>query len=159
MASSAQKGAAGVAALFIACATAAPLVIQWEGWERKSYADIVGVWTACAGTTRGVKPNTTYTDTQCQSLAARELVEYGAAISPCLPEVLPTETRAAFVSAAYNIGTQAFCGSSMSRKALAGDLRGACDSLLAWNKAGGKVVKGLDNRRKDERALCLEGLS
>jgi lysozyme len=155
----AQKGAAGVTALFLACATAAPMVIQWEGWERKSYADIVGVWTACAGTTRGVKPNTTYSDAQCQSLAARELVEYGAAIAPCLPEEMPVETRAAFVSAAYNIGTGAFCSSSMSRKAKAGDLRGACDALLLWNRAGGRVVKGLDNRRREERKLCLEGLA
>ena len=46
----------------------------------------------------------------------------------------------------------------MSRRAMAGDLPGACDALLMWNKAGGKVVKGLTKRREAERALCLDGL-
>jgi GH24 family phage-related lysozyme (muramidase) len=27
------------------------------------------------------------------------------------------------------------------------------ESMLKYNKAGGKVLKGLDNRRKDEAAL------
>jgi lysozyme len=36
-----------------------------------------------------------------------------------------------------------------------GDFEGAMDELLTWNKAGGKVLKGLDNRRKDEKALFL----
>jgi len=46
----------------------------------------------------------------------------------------------------------------MARKANAGDLRGACDALLLWNKAGGQVVRGLDRRRQAERALCLRGV-
>ncbi len=46
----------------------------------------------------------------------------------------------------------------MARRLNAGDIRGACDALLAWNKAGGRVVQGLTNRRQDERRLCLEGL-
>jgi lysozyme len=50
----------------------------------------------------------------------------------------------------------------MSRRALAGDLRGACDALLMWTKARGNgrlvVVRGLVNRRNAERALCLRGL-
>lgn len=156
---STAKRIAGIAAIFAACAAATPVVLQWEGWENKAYADVVGVWTACAGTTRGVRPGQTYTDPQCESLAARELVEYGVAISPCLPREMPVESRAAFISTAYNIGPKAFCGSSMSRKALAGDLRGACDALLMWNRAGGREVRGLTNRRNDERKLCLKGLS
>jgi len=44
----------------------------------------------------------------------------------------------------------------MTKKANAGDMRGACDSLLLWNKAGGKVVNGLTVRRQKERALCLQ---
>ncbi|MBY5974980.1 glycoside hydrolase family protein, partial [Ferrimonas balearica] len=79
-----------------------------------------------------------------------------------LPAQLPDQTRAAFVSAAYNIGAGAFCGSSMSRRAQAGDLVGACDALLMWNKARVKgvlrPVTGLTRRRQAERALCLEGV-
>ena len=54
---------------------------------------------------------------------------------------------------------KAFCGSSMSRHALAGNLQGACDALLMWNKAGGQVVRGLTRRRTAEHELCLAGLA
>ena len=47
----------------------------------------------------------------------------------------------------------------MSRRALAGDLRGACEALMLWTRAGGREVRGLVNRRTAERKLCLEGLS
>lgn len=141
-----------------AIALAAAIIAPWEGRELRAYRDIVGVWTICYGETRGVKPGQTATPAQCDAMLAKAVGEYEAAIRPCLPATLPNPTRAAFVSAAYNIGPAAFCGSSMSRRAKAGDLRGACDALLLWNKAGGRVVKGLSNRRAAERALCLEGL-
>ncbi len=68
-----------------------------------------------------------------------------------------------FMLAAYNIGAGAFCGSSMSRRAQAGDLAGASDALLMWNKARVdgvlQVVRGLDRRRAAERTLCLQGLT
>ncbi|PJE29977.1 hypothetical protein CVM39_08810 [Pseudooceanicola antarcticus] len=61
------------------------------------------------------------------------------------------------------MGAGAFCGSSMSRRALAGDLAGACDALLMWNKARMKgrlqPVRGLTRRREAERDLCLQGLA
>jgi lysozyme len=40
-------------------------------------------------------------------------------------------------------------------KANRGDWEGAADAFLLWNKGGGKVLAGLDKRRKDERALFL----
>jgi lysozyme len=152
------KAAGAIGGILLAAGAAAPIVMKWEGWETRAYPDVVDVWTACMGTTRGIKKGDVFTDQQCETKAVVELAEYAAAISPCLPKQLPVETRAAFISAAYNIGPPAFCKSSMSRRALAGDLPGACDALLMWNKAGGRVVKGLDNRRRDERALCLKGL-
>jgi GH24 family phage-related lysozyme (muramidase) len=36
---------------------------------------------------------------------------------------------------------------------LRGDKIAAMESLRKYNKAGGKVLRGLDNRRKDEEAL------
>lgn len=146
---------AGVAAVV---ALAASIIAPWEGRELRAYQDIVGVWTICYGETRGVQAGDTATAAECQSMLAKGVADFEVGIRPCLPAALPTETRAAFVSAAYNIGTGAFCGSSMSRRALAGDLRGACDALTLWNKAGGKVVRGLTNRRAAERELCLQGL-
>lgn len=34
----------------------------------------------------------------------------------------------------------------------------ACHALRLYNRAGGKVVRGLDDRRRAEEKFCLEGL-
>lgn len=148
----AAAGAAGAIAIAVA------FIGPWEGRELRAYRDIVGVPTICYGETRGVQMGDTATAEECTTMLAKGVAEFAAGIAPCLPATLPDKTRAAFISAAYNIGVGAFCGSSMSKRAKAGDLPGACDALTMWNKAGGKVVKGLVNRRAAERALCLEGL-
>lgn len=156
-----SKAGAGVA-LAAVLALALPLVQVWEGRSLVAYRDVAGVPTICDGETRGVKMGDTATPIQCDAMTEAAVAEFEAAIRPCLPADLPTETRAAFVVAAYNIGADAFCKSSMARKAVAGDLHGACDALMKWNKARVKgvlqVVRGLTNRRAAERALCLEGL-
>lgn len=155
-----RKRAAGTAAgSSAAIALAVAFIGPWEGVELRAYRDIVGVPTICYGETRGVQMGDTATLPECQSMLAKGVAEFAEGIRPCLPQVLPDKTRAAFISAAYNVGIAGFCGSSMSRRAKAGDLRGACDALLMWNKAGGKVVRGLTRRREAERELCLAGLA
>lgn len=152
------KVAASAALVAAALALTAPVVSVWEGRSLNAYRDIVGVPTICYGETKNVRMGDVATPEQCSTMLATRLKEFAVGISPCLPADLSPKTYASFISTAYNIGIKGFCGSSMSRKALAGDLKGACDALLLWNKAGGKVVKGLVNRRNAERALCLEGL-
>jgi lysozyme len=138
---------------------AASLIQPLEGRELRAYRDIVGIWTICDGDTENVRPEQVTTPAECDSRLAKRVAQFDAEIRICLPAELPVESRAAFISAAYNIGSGEFCGSSMSRKARAGDLRGACDALRLWIKAGGKVVRGLVNRREAERGMCLKGLA
>ena len=149
--------AAGVM-LAAVVALALPMVQKWEGRSLVAYRDIVGVATICDGETRGVRMGDRASPADCDRMTEAAVAEFEAAIRPCLPADLPIASRAAFVVTAYNIGSAGFCKSSMSRRALAGDLRGACDALLMWTKAGGRVVQGLVNRRNAERALCLKGL-
>ena len=94
-------------------------------------------------------------------MLSKGVAQFESAIRPCLPATLPDKTRAAFISLAYNIGSGGFCASSISKRALAGDMIGACNAVMLYNKAGRplKVIKGLTNRRTAERALCLEGLA
>lgn len=148
------KGAAAVMAASIA------LVGAWEGLRTKAYRDVVGIPTVCFGETRGVKMGDEYTVDECKAMLGVGLLEFEAGMRACLkdPDKLPDGAYVAFLSASYNIGTKAFCGSSMARLANAGNLPAACDALLRWNKAGGRVVKGLTNRRKEERRICREGL-
>src|SRR5690606_8536313 len=65
----------------------------------------------------------------------------------------------AMVSLSFNIGAGGFKNSSVVRRLKAGDVDGAADAFLLWNKGtvnGKKVaINGLTNRRKAERALFL----
>ncbi len=141
-------------------AAAIALVGAWEGLRTVAYRDVVGIPTVCFGETRGVKMGDRYGVEECRAMLGDALAEFEAGMRRCLkkPDALPDKVYVAFLSASYNIGTGAFCGSSMARRANGGDLSGACNALLAWNRAGGKVIPGLVNRRREENRICLEGL-
>jgi len=140
-------------------ALATGIISQFEGRELRAYQDIVNVWTICDGETKGVKAGDVATPAQCDSMLAKNLITYEAGMDRCLTYPVPGKVKVAFLSLAYNIGTGAFCRSTLVRKANAGDVVGACEQILVWDKAGKppRPVKGLTNRRKAERELCLEG--
>lgn len=141
-------------------AGAVALVGAWEGVRTVAYRDIVGVPTVCFGETRGVKMGDRYTMEECRQMLGDGLVEFETNMRACLksPDAIPEKPYIAFLSLSYNIGSRAFCGSSVARRANAGDIRGACNAITMWDRAGGKVVKGLVNRRADEKRICLEGI-
>lgn len=141
-------------------ATAVATVGAWEGLRLNAYRDVVGIPTVCFGETRNVHMGDSYTREECEAMLGDGLKEFEAGMRACLrdPDKLPDGAYVAFLSASYNIGTKAFCGSSMARLANAGEIKAACDALLRWNRAGGREIAGLTNRRKAERELCLRGL-
>ena len=59
------------------------------------------------------------------------------------------------VSFSFNVGLGTLQRSTLRQKVLRGDMEGAADELLKYCMAGGKPLKGLQNRRKDERVLFL----
>ena len=61
----------------------------------------------------------------------------------------------ALISFSFNVGLGTLQRSTLRQKILRGDMEGAAEELLKYCKAGGKILKGLENRRKDERALFL----
>lgn len=63
----------------------------------------------------------------------------------------------ALVSFAFNVGAGNLQRSSIRMRANRNEWQAAGDAFLLWNKAGGRVLPGLDRRRKDERALFLSG--
>ncbi|WP_342361425.1 lysozyme [Terrarubrum flagellatum] len=134
------------------------IVGPFEGLRTKAYPDIVGVITVCYGETRGVKIGDSYTKEQCDEMLGDALVDFEAGVRNCVPGEIPDKRRASYVSLAYNIGVGGFCRSTVARKANEGDARGSCDAMLAWNKAGGRVVAGLTRRREAERKICLSAL-
>lgn len=143
----------------VALAVCIAVVGTFEGVRTIAYRDIVGVPTVCFGETRGVKMGDSKTMAQCREMLGGALLEFSAGVDRCLKAEVPDKTYIAFVSFAYNVGLGAFCGSTLVRRANAGRLIDACNQLSRWNRAGGKVVRGLTRRRAEERAMCLEGLA
>jgi len=152
-------GAAGV--VTAAGLLALAVVGNYEGLRLYAYKDVIGTWTYCYGETKGAKPGMKFTKEECDILFIGSLTRHEAGMRKCLrnPDALPDKTYISFLSLTYNAGVGNFCKSSMARLANAGNLRGACDALLRWNKAGGRVISGLVKRRNTERKLCLEGVN
>lgn len=125
----------------------------------RAYLDAVQVPTACDGITRGVKMGQRYTEAQCAALLERELVEHAEQVIRCVPGLYgrPHQAAAA-VSLAYNIGWPRFCTSTAAKRFRAGRWGEGCDAFTMWNKAGGRVLRGLVLRRERERRLCRTGL-
>jgi lysozyme len=61
----------------------------------------------------------------------------------------------ALVSFSFNLGLGTLQRSTLRQKHNRGDYVGAADEFLKYCKASGKVLRGLENRRKDERAIYL----
>lgn len=139
-------------------ATAAAALVAFtpaqEGRVLTTYRDLGGVLTYCDGATEHATWGRTYTPAECDAQLARDLERHAAGVLACIHVPLTDGQKTAFVDAAYNIGVPAFCGSSMARRANAGDMAGACDALLLWNKVDGREIPGLTRRRQAERALC-----
>ena len=72
---------------------------------------------------------------------------------------LSRERDAAYSSLSFNVGWGGVRKSTATRRLNAGDIAGGCEALTWWNKAGGRVVRGLVNRRAEEVDLCMIGVA
>lgn len=152
-----RKSGFGVTA---AGAMAIALIGGFEGLDLNSYKDIIGVWTACYGETKGIHAGMTFTKKQCDDMLIRSVVEHEDGMRKCLkvPDNIPDKPYIAFISLTYNIGIGGFCTGTMPKLINAGKIKEACNFLVNYNKAGGKVVNGLVKRREKEKQFCLSGI-
>lgn len=136
-------------------------IANFEGKENAPYRDIAGIWTVCYGSTGAhVVPGGTRTDEECLTLLDKDVDRFEAAVNRCTPAPKTQNQFDAMVSLSFNIGENAYCGSTFARKFNAGDTQGAADAILLWNKArvNGQLVtvRGLTRRREAERTLFLK---
>ena len=131
----------------------------FEGLRTVAYRDPVGIPTVCFGETDGVKLGDKFTVEQCKDMLGERVLEFGRGVDRCTKPALPPTRKAALTSFAYNVGVEAYCGSTLVRKLNAGDTMGACNELLKWTKAKGITLPGLVKRREQERAMCMEGIT
>lgn len=163
------RGKAALLGAVSAVALASTILIQpWEGKRLVSYQDVVGVWSACFGETKGIKPGQTFTPAQCDAMLEKTLREdYVPPLRRCVVgfDGLPMSLQASFISGAYNHGVGSMCKSTAARLAERGQYRAACEAATRFNQAGGKVWDGLVKRREmgdaqriGEAELCVSGL-
>ena len=161
MAETTNRSKAVAGSIVLAGASLVAFITGWEGNEETTYLDMIGKPTVCAGITDPdiAVIGKTYTEEQCRELNAQEIAEHGERMASCVEVPLSQGEYDAYTSFAYNVGTNAFCGSTLVKKLNAGNRQGACDQLLRWNQAGGRVVTGLDNRRKAEHRMCVKAIT
>lgn len=143
-----------VAALSLSAAALVGLASH-EGYVERAYQDIVGVWTIGFGTTENVRPGQSTDPVNALQRALTDAQKFEGALKECVDVPLHQHEYDAFISLAYNIGPSAFCSSTLVRRLNAGDYAGACKEILRWNKAGGRVVRGLVVRREAEYKQCI----
>lgn len=156
------KVAGAVTTGAVAIAIAATFIAPWEGFAPKPYVDRIGTGqpiTWCYGETKADGPvppmNTVFTKKECTDELQKKLATiYAPGVAKCLHVAVGNNQMASAISFSYNLGVGAFC-SGPARYFNAGNAVAACNSYMAYNHAAGRVVAGLTNRRKAERALCL----
>ena len=162
-----------------AVGVAVPTVQSWEGRELVPYRDIVGIWTVCDGDTKNVVPGRRESEASCDARLEQQLLAHAKPVMRCAPQLADRPNAlAASISLAYNVGTGGwigieaerklpkrdaaldgwrggYCGSTAAVRFRQEQWRAGCDAFMGWNKAGGRVVRGLDRRRRAERDICL----
>lgn len=134
------------------------LIKKWEGCYLTAYQDSVGVWTIGYGTTNADKSITDTTIKKGLKISQKTADKWlkNSLNQKYLPLVLKYNSKYnwnqnqldALVSFAYNIGSIDQLTANGSRT-----ISQISSHITAYNKAGGRVLTGLTNRRKDEKAL------
>lgn len=130
------------------------LIKKFEGCRLTAYKPVITetYWTIGYGHYGAdVKQGMKITHAQAEAYLIADLVKFEKSVN-ALSLTLTQNQFDALVSFTYN------CGSFNLKKLVAGrNLREIADALLLYNKAGGKELKGLTKRRKEERTLFLKG--
>ena len=137
-------------------ATALVAIVLHEGYRENAYIPVAGdVPTIGFGSTSGVKLGDRTTPEKALQVAIRDVQGFEGAVKSCVGVPLTQNEYDAYISLSYNIGSGAFCRSTLVKKLNAKDYVGACNEILKWDKFKGKPLAGLTKRRQEEHIKCL----
>ena len=136
------------------------LIKHHEGVRNRPYRCPAGLWTVGVGHLIGDGKslpdswNRTFTSEEVDGLLKSDLRSFERGVLKMLPNVPLRQCEFdCLVSFSFNLGLGTFQRSGVRQALLRGDKEGAMESLVKYCKAGGKILKGLQNRRLDEKAL------
>jgi GH24 family phage-related lysozyme (muramidase) len=112
-------------------------------------------WTIGWGATGpGIGPGTVWPQARCDARLEQDLARHAREVSEALGSAPTTQAQFdALVSFHYNTG--AIRRAALTRKHIAGDRAGAAAEFARWNRAGGRMLRGLARRRAAEAALYM----
>lgn len=161
-----RLAAAGVTGVLL---LAGAFIGSKEGEVREVYSDIGGVSTYCFGGTERITKRT-YTAAECTEQLRKDVAWANAGVRRAVPRSMPASVEAAMTSVAYNVGVGAFSRSPMVEHLRLGRWEAACAAISAPVQTPygvakgfratvrGRPVRGLENRRAQEAALCYRDL-
>lgn len=138
------------------------MIKHHEGVRLKPYQDPIGLWTVGVGHLIGdgktlpIEWFRTLTIDEVDELLKSDLRKFERGVLRLCPNHLTQSRFDALVSFAFNVGLGNLQASTLRQKHNRGDILGAAQEFLRWNKAGGLVLRGLTIRRKDESNLYLQ---
>jgi len=143
-----------VAFLVITASTLVGIAVN-EGYSSSAIIPVKGDKpTVGFGETSGVTMASTTTPPKALVQLLSSVNSHADGIRECIHVPISQNEFDAYVSFAYNVGTSAFCHSTLNKKLNAGDYEGACKELLKWDYSGGVQYAGLTKRRQQEYATC-----
>ena len=143
------------------------LIKQFEGCARVRPDGLVAAypdpgtggapWTIGWGATGpDIGPGTVWTQARCDERLVRDIARHAADVARAIGDAPTTQGQFdSLVSFHYNTG--AIARATLTARHKAGDYAGAAAEFARWNKAGGKVLRGLVRRRAAEAELYAQG--
>lgn len=138
------------------------MIKHHEGVRLKPYQDPIGLWTVGVGHLIGdgktlpIEWFRTLTIDEVDELLKSDLRKFEKGVLRLCPNHLTQSRFDALVSFAFNVGLGNLQASTLRQKHNRGDILGSSQEFLRWNKAGGRVLRGLTIRRKDESNIYLQ---
>jgi lysozyme len=145
-------------------------IIHHEGVRYKPYRCPANLWTIGVGSVlypkQGLmtlsdrllmpldpKDNRIFTKDEVDAILKKDLQRFERGVLRYCPNSLTQGQFDALVSFSFNVGLGTLQRSTLRQKHNRGDFEGAGSEFMKYTRGGGKVLKGLVNRRKDERAM------
>jgi lysozyme len=136
------------------------LIKHHEGVRSRPYRCPANLWTVGVGHLIGDGKhlpdswNRTFSQEEIDGLLKSDLRRFELGVHKMLPNVpLQQHEFDAIISFCFNLGLGCFQRSTLRQALLRGDKKAAMESLVKYCRAGGKILRGLQIRRLDEKAL------
>jgi GH24 family phage-related lysozyme (muramidase) len=96
-----------------------------------------------------------FSNEEIDEILKKDLQRFERGVLHYCPATTSQRQFDALVSFSFNLGLGTLQRSTLRQKHNRGDFEGAAEEFLKYTKSGGKVLKGLVTRRKDERAVYV----